>query len=33
VGGLGVLLARELAATREYAYLFGRNRLRLALLR
>ena len=33
VGGLGVLLARELAATRDYAYLFGRNRLRLALLR
>jgi len=33
VGGLGVLLARELAAAREYAYIFGRNRLRLALLR
>ena len=33
VGGLGVLLARELAATRDYAYVFGRNRLRLALLR
>ena len=33
VGGLGVLLARELAASRDYAYLFGRNRLRLALLR
>lgn len=31
VGGLGVLLARELAAEREYAYLFGRNRVRLAL--
>ena len=33
VGGLGVLLARELASAREYAYIFGRNRLRLALLR
>jgi anti-sigma regulatory factor (Ser/Thr protein kinase) len=33
VGGLGVLLARELSASREYAYLFGRNRLRLALER
>jgi serine/threonine-protein kinase RsbW len=31
VGGLGVLLTRELAATREYAYLFGRNRVRLSL--
>jgi anti-sigma regulatory factor (Ser/Thr protein kinase) len=31
IGGLGVLLARELAASREYAYLFGRNRIRLAL--
>jgi serine/threonine-protein kinase RsbW len=31
VGGLGVLLARELSAGGEYAYLFGRNRLRLAL--
>ena len=33
VGGLGVLLTRELAAAREYAYLFGRNRIRLSLLR
>ena len=33
VGGLGVLLTRELSASREYAYLFGRNRLRLALER
>ena len=33
VGGLGVLLARELAAARDYAYIFGRNRLRLSLLR
>jgi anti-sigma regulatory factor (Ser/Thr protein kinase) len=33
VGGLGVLLTRELAATRDYAYLFGRNRIRLSLLR
>jgi len=31
VGGLGVLLARELAATRDYAYVFGRNRVRLSL--
>ena len=31
VGGLGVLLARELAAQREYAYVFGRNRVRLSL--
>src|SRR5215216_1794635 len=30
-GGLGVLLTRELAATRDYAYLFGRNRIRLSL--
>ncbi|MFN2643592.1 MAG: ATP-binding protein [Burkholderiales bacterium] len=33
VGGLGVLLTRELAASRDYAYLFGRNRLRLGLMR
>lgn len=33
IGGLGVLLTRELAATRDYAYLFGRNRIRLALKR
>ena len=32
VGGLGVLLTRELAAQREYAYLFGRNRVRLSLV-
>lgn len=31
IGGLGVLLARELAAQREYAYVFGRNRVRLSL--
>jgi len=31
VGGLGVLLARELAAARDYAYVFGRNRVRLSL--
>lgn len=31
VGGLGVLLTRELATTREYAYLFGRNRIRLSM--
>ena len=31
VGGLGVLLTKELAATRDYAYLFGRNRIRLTL--
>ena len=28
-GGLGVLLTRELSATRDYAYIFGRNRIRL----
>lgn len=33
VGGLGVLLARGLAAGRDYAYLFGRNRIRLSLAR
>ena len=33
VGGLGVLLTRELAATRDYAYVFGRNRIRLSLAR
>ena len=33
VGGLGVLLTRELAATRDYAYLFGRNRIRMELAR
>lgn len=31
IGGLGVLLTRELASNRDYAYLFGRNRIRLAL--
>ena len=33
IGGLGVLLTRELAASRDYAYLFGRNRIRLTLKR
>jgi anti-sigma regulatory factor (Ser/Thr protein kinase) len=33
IGGLGVLLTRELAAKRDYAYLFGRNRIRLTLKR
>lgn len=33
IGGLGVLLTRELASTRDYAYLFGRNRIRLQLRR
>ena len=33
IGGLGVLLTRELAASRDYAYLFGRNRIRLSLAR
>ena len=33
VGGLGVLLATELTASSEYAHLFGRNRLRMELLR
>jgi serine/threonine-protein kinase RsbW len=33
IGGLGLLLTKELAATRDYAYLFGRNRVRLALKR
>jgi serine/threonine-protein kinase RsbW len=31
IGGLGVILTRKLAASREYAYLYGRNRIRLAL--
>ena len=31
LGGLGVLLTREMAASRDYAYLFGRNRIRLSL--
>jgi anti-sigma regulatory factor (Ser/Thr protein kinase) len=30
-GGLGVLLTRKLASSRDYAYLYGRNRIRLAL--
>ena len=29
IGGLGVILAREISASGEYAYLFGRNRVRL----
>ena len=33
IGGLGVLLARELSNVREYAYVFGRNRIRLQLMR
>lgn len=31
LGGLGVLLTTEMAASRDYAYVFGRNRIRLAL--
>ena len=31
IGGLGVLLTRKLAVSRDYAYLYGRNRIRLAL--
>jgi anti-sigma regulatory factor (Ser/Thr protein kinase) len=31
VGGLGVLVTRELAASFDYAYLYGRNRIELAL--
>jgi anti-sigma regulatory factor (Ser/Thr protein kinase) len=30
-GGLGVLLAHSLTTGAEYAYLFGRNRIRLTL--
>ncbi|HEX6692292.1 MAG TPA: ATP-binding protein [Burkholderiales bacterium] len=30
-GGLGVLLTKEMAAAKDYAYLFGRNRIRLSL--
>jgi anti-sigma regulatory factor (Ser/Thr protein kinase) len=33
IGGLGLLLTKEMAATRDYAYVFGRNRIRLALKR
>jgi serine/threonine-protein kinase RsbW len=31
LGGLGVLLTRNFAASRDYAYLYGRNRIRLVL--
>lgn len=31
IGGLGVYLTTELTAATEYAYLYGRNRLRLVL--
>lgn len=31
IGGLGVLLTKGLAASRDYAYLFGRNRIQLTL--
>ena len=31
IGGLGLLLTKELAATRDYAYVFGRNRVHLVL--
>lgn len=31
IGGLGLLLTKELAKTRDYGYLFGRNRVRLLL--
>jgi serine/threonine-protein kinase RsbW len=30
-GGLGILLTRELADSREYAYVFGRNSIRLRM--
>jgi serine/threonine-protein kinase RsbW len=30
-GGLGVILAQKFAASAEYAYLFGRNRIRATL--
>jgi serine/threonine-protein kinase RsbW len=30
-GGLGVILAQGLTASADYAYLFGRNRIRLRL--
>lgn len=33
IGGLGVLLTRELASNRDYTYLYGRNRIRLTLKR
>jgi len=31
IGGLGVLLTKGLAKSRDYAYVFGRNRIRLTL--
>lgn len=31
IGGLGVLVTQQLATNRDYAYLYGRNRLRLTL--
>jgi len=31
VGGLGLLLAKGMAASRDYAYVFGRNCVRLRL--
>ncbi|HLS86273.1 MAG TPA: ATP-binding protein [Burkholderiales bacterium] len=31
IGGLGLLLTKELASQRDYAYVFGRNRIRLAM--
>jgi len=31
VGGLGLLLAKGMAASRDYAYVFGRNCIRLQL--
>jgi len=31
-GGLGVLLAHGLTASADYAYLFGRNRIKLTLI-
>jgi len=33
IGGLGVLITRELSAMHGYAYLFGRNRIRLTFAR
>ncbi|HET7401714.1 MAG TPA: ATP-binding protein [Usitatibacter sp.] len=32
-GGLGVILANSLAASADYAYLFGRNRIRFEIPR
>ena len=32
LGGLGVLLTRKLAKSRDYAYLYGHNRIRLEFL-